>query len=121
MSWPGERQDVVPHAVVFPVPLDQEALLAAARMIRQGAVGEAKTVYRPVLVHHGHDAASVEPPQADGPGQDRHHLPFPDRSVLWTRLQPAEVELLPTLQSRFCGGEDLLTRTQPHAGVVHDV
>ena len=113
MSRPGEGQDVVPHAVVFPVPLDQETLLPAPRMVRQRAVGEAEPLHRPVLVHHDYDAAGVEPPQADGPGQDRHHLPFLDRRVLWTRLQPAEAELLPALQGGFGGGEDLLALTQP--------
>jgi len=74
-----------------------------------------------VLVYHGHDAAGVEPPQANGPGQDRHHLTFFDRRVLWTRLQPAKAELLPALQGGFGGGKDLLARTKFVAGVVHDV
>ncbi len=48
--------------------------LAASGMIRQRAIGEAELVH---LVHNVNDTAGVEPPEADGSGQDRHNPALP--------------------------------------------
>src|SRR5450432_2332399 len=63
----GKSQDVVPHAVITPVPFDQKPFLAGSCMVWQRAVGEAESLHHwPVFVSPAHDAKGVEPPQADG-------------------------------------------------------
>src|SRR5262249_38687018 len=121
VSRSGESEDVVPHVITGLIPLDQKSFLARLRMAWKGAIGESEPGDRPRLVHDVNDAASIQPPQAKNPSDDRYNLPSTDRCIRWTCFDPAEVEMLPPLQSDFRRLEHALSFTQFDPSVVNNI
>src|SRR5208337_3014746 len=116
-----ERQDVVPDLSARTIPFDEESLLTRLGVIGERAVGKAVTLDRLLFIHDVHNAASVQPPESDIPGNDRHDLPSLDRRLGRPHLYPAQAELLPAPESSLGFHEDLLALSQLDPGVIHHI
>src|SRR5208337_3940978 len=103
-----ERQDVIPDLPRHTIPFDKKTLLPRSSMIGKRPVGKAVTLDRLLFIHDVHNAASVQPPESEVPGNDRHDLPSLDRRLGRPHLYPAQAELLPAPESSLGFHEDLL-------------
>src|SRR5256712_13912317 len=98
MRGPRARAEVVGHDVVGVAPLDHEVLLAALRVPGEGAVDEAEALGRPALFDERHDAAGVEPPEAEGSDEHTDGGADPYRRVGRGPLHPPQTENLPAAE-----------------------
>ena len=121
MMGPRKGHDVVPDTPVTAVPFEEEPFLTGFDMAGQGAIGEPESSDRSGLVDDVHNAAGIEPPHSQHMPQHGHDLARFQWGLAGTGLDPAQLELLPTLQGSFRGQKHQFTVSQSDAGVIDGV
>src|SRR6266567_385030 len=94
---PRVSENVVPYRIVRAPPLDRELFLSAFSMIGQSAVNETVPPALFVFVNHAEYPAGVQRPEAEVMREHGYAGARLDRRIRPTKLQPTDVEHLPSL------------------------
>src|SRR5262249_35084305 len=97
-----KSKEIIPHAVVNPVPLHGKPLLTALAVVRQGAIRKAITLDRAGLLDHADNPAGVERPKPTMMNQDCDCGSNFNVSFWTAKLHPSQMKHLPTSYGLDC-------------------